>query len=98
MIAATGYINPTSSSGLHDVIGGSYQGSVEGDTCLEITGDIQMQSGNHLNPGCMKGDGSSGDGRNVPDVYVGGNATLIYDNKNSTATASPQLKAHTAAK
>ena len=92
VIAATGYINPTSSSGLHDVIGGSYQGSVEGDTYLEITGDIQMQSGNHLNPGCMKGDGSSGDGRNVPDVYVGGNATLIYDNINSTATASPSIE------
>ena len=92
VIAATGYINPTSSSGLHDVIGGSYQGSVEGDTYLEITGDIQMQSGNQLNPGCMKGDGSSGDGRNVPDVYVGGNATLIYDNKNSTATASPSIE------
>ena len=92
VIAATGYINPTSSSGLHDVIGGSYQGSVEGDTYLEITGDIQMQSGNHLNPGCMMGDGSSGDGRNVPDVYVGGNATLIYDNKNSTATASPSIE------
>ena len=86
VIAASGYINPSSSSGLHDVIGGSYQGSVEGDTYLEITGDIQMQGGNHLNPGCMKGDGSSGDGRNVPDVYVGGNATLIYDNKSSTAS------------
>ena len=60
VIAASGYINPSSSSGLHDVIGGSYQGSVEGDTYLEITGDIQMQGGNHLNPGCMKGDGSSG--------------------------------------
>ena len=81
VIAASGYINPSSSSGLHDVIGGSYQGNVVGDTYLEITGDIQMQSGNHLNPGCVKGDGSSGDGRNVPDVYVGGNATLIYDNK-----------------
>ena len=92
VIAATGYINPTSSSGLHDVIGGSYQGSVEGDTYLEITGDIQMQSGNHLNPGCMKGDGSSGDGRDVPNVYVGGNATLIYDNKKSTATASPSIE------
>ena len=88
VIAASGYINPSSSSGLHDVIGGSYQGSVEGDTYLEITGDIQMQSGNHLNPGCMKGDGSSGDGRDVPNVYVGGNATLIYDNKNSTASPS----------
>ncbi|RGC62836.1 hypothetical protein DXA92_03380 [Agathobaculum butyriciproducens] len=85
VIAASGYINPSSSSGLHDVIGGSYQGSVEGDTYLEITGDIKMQGGNHLNPGCMKGDGSSGDGRDVPDVYVGGNATLIYDNKSSTA-------------
>ena len=92
VIAASGSINSSSSSGLHDVIGGSYQGSVEGDTYLEITGDIQMQSGNHLNPGCMKGDGSSGDGRNVPDVYVGGNATLIYDNKNSTATASPSIE------
>lgn len=92
VIAASGYINPSSSSGLHDVIGGSYQGNVEGDTYLEITGDIQMQSGNHLNPGCMKGDGSSGDGRNVPDVYVGGNATLIYDNKNSSATASPAIE------
>lgn len=92
VIAASGYINPSSSSGLHDVIGGSYQGSVEGDTYLEITGDIEMQGGNHLNPGCMKGDGSSGDGRNVPDVYVGGNATLIYDNKNSTDTASPAIE------
>ena len=91
VIAASGYINPSSSSGLHDVIGGSYQGSVEGDTYLEITGDIQMQGGNHLNPGCMKGDGTSGDGRNMPDVYVGGNATLIYDNKNSTA-ASPAIE------
>lgn len=90
-IAASGYINPSSSSGLHDVIGGSYQGNVTGDAYLEITGDIQMQGGNHLNPGCMKGDGSSGDGRNVPDVYVGGNATLIYDNKNSTA-ASPSIE------
>ena len=92
VIAATGYINPSSASGLHDVIGGSYQGSVEGDTYLEITGNIKMQSGNHLNPGCMKGDGSSGNGRNVPDVYVGGNATLIYDNKNSTDTASPAIE------
>ena len=92
VIAASGYITPSSSSGLHDVIGGSYQGNVVGDTYLEITGDIQMQSGNHLNPGCMKGDGSSGDGRNVPDVYVGGNATLIYDNKNSTDTASPAIE------
>ena len=92
VIAATGYINPSSASGLHNVIGGSYQGSVEGDTYLEITGDIKMQGGNHLNPGCMKGDGTSGDGRNVPDVYVGGNATLIYDNKNSTATASPSIE------
>ena len=91
VIAASGYINPSSSSGLHDVIGGSYQGNVVGDTYLEITGDIQMQSGNYLNPGCMKGDGSSGDGRDVPDVYVGGNATLIYDNKNSTA-ASPAIE------
>ena len=91
VIAGNGYINPYSSSGLHDVIGGSYQGSVEGDTYLEITGNIKMQGGNHLNPGCMKGDGSSGDGRDVPDVYVGGNATLIYDNKNSTA-ASPAIE------
>ena len=92
VIAASGYINPSSSSGLHDVIGGSYQGNVEGDTYLEITGDIQMQSGNHLNPGCMKGDGSSGDGTGVSNVYVGGNATLIYDNKNSAATASPAIE------
>ena len=92
VIAASGYINPSSSSGLHDVIGGSYQGNVDGDTYLEITGDIKMQGGNHLNPGCMKGDGSSGDGRDVPDVCVGGNATLIYDNKNSTDTASPAIE------
>ena len=75
-IAASGYINPSSYSVLHDVIGGSYQGSVEGDTYLEITGDIQMQGVNHLNPGCMKGYDGAG-------VYVGGNATLIYDNKNT---------------
>ena len=88
VIAASGYINPSSSSGLHDVIGGSYQGSVEKDTYLEITGDIQMMGGNHLNPGCVKGDGTIGDATNIPDVYVGGNATLIYDNKNSTASPS----------
>ena len=86
VIAASGSINPSSSSGLHDVIGGSYQGSVEGDTYLEITGDIKMQGGNHLNPGCMKGDGTSSDGAGVSNVYVGGNATLIYDNKSSTAS------------
>ena len=85
VIAASGSINPSSYSGLHDVIGGSYQGSVKGDTYLEITGDIQMQGGNHVNPGCMTGDGSSGDGKNIPAVHVGGNATLIYDNKNSDA-------------
>ena len=85
VIAASGSINPSSYSGLHDVIGGSYQGSVEGDTYLEITGDIQMKGGNHVNPGCMTGDGSSGDGKDIPAVYVGGNATLIYDNKNSDA-------------
>lgn len=88
VIAASGYINPSSSSGLHDVIGGSYQGSVKGDTYLEITGKIEMQGGNHLNPGCVKGDGTSGEATNIPDVYVGGNATLIYDNKNSTASPS----------
>lgn len=86
VIAASGYINPSSSSGLHDVIGGSYQGNVVGDTYLEITGDIQMMGGNHLNPGCVKGDGTSGDATNIPDVYVGGNATLIYDNQNGATT------------
>lgn len=88
VIAASGSINPSSYGGLHDVIGGSYQGSVEKDTYLEITGDIEMQGGNHLNPGCVKGDGTSGDATNIPDVYVGGNATLIYDNKNSTVSPS----------
>ena len=86
VIASTGYINPSSSSGLHNVIGGSYQGSVEGDTYLKITGDIEMQGGNHLTPGCVKGDGTSGDATNIPDVYVGGNATLIYDNQNGATT------------
>ena len=71
-IAASGYINPKPYSVLHDVIGGSYQGSVKGDTYLEITGAIQMQGVEHLNPGCM-GAG----------VHVGGKATLIYDNKNT---------------
>ncbi len=82
VVAASGYINPSTSSGLHNAIGGSYKGSVEGDTYLEITGNIQMHSGNHLNPGCVTGDGTSGDGQDSPDVYVGGNATLIYDNPN----------------
>lgn len=83
VIASTGYINPSSSSGLHNVIGGSYQGSVEGDTYIEIIGNIKFQAGNHITPGCIKGDGSSGDGAHVANVYVGGNATLIYDNKNT---------------
>lgn len=88
VIAATGYINPTSSSGLHNVIGGSYQGSVEGDTYIEISGNIKFQGGNHINPGCMKGDGSSGDGSSSPDVYVGGKATLVYDNENTETRPS----------
>ena len=71
-IAASGYITPPSYIGMPDVIGGSYQGNVTGDTYLEITGNIQMQGVEHLNPGCM--------GANV---HVGGNATLIYDNKNT---------------
>lgn len=82
VIAASGYINPGNSAGLHDVIGGSYQGSVEHDTYLEISGNLGMTSGNHVNPGCMRGDGSSGDGNGCPSVYVGGNATLVYDNAN----------------
>ena len=83
VIASTGYINPSSSSGLHNVIGGSYQGSVEGDTYIEIIGNIKFQAGNHITPGCIKGDGSSGDGAHAANVYVGGNATMIYDNKNT---------------
>lgn len=88
VIAASGSINPSSASGLHDVIGGSYQGSVEGDTYLEITGDIQMQGGNILTPACMMGDGTSGNGQNSPDVYVGGNATLVYD---TVSTSAPSI-------
>ena len=90
VLACDGEINPTSDSGTHNVIGGSYQASVEGDTYLEITGNIKMQGGNHLNPGCVMGDGRSGDGKNSPDVYVGGDAMLIYDNKN--AKASPAIE------
>ena len=86
VVAASGYIKPNATNGLHNVIGGSYQGSVEGDTYLEITGNIEMQGGNHLNPGCVKGDGTSGDAKNSPEVYVGGNATLIYDNQNAETT------------
>ena len=88
VIAASGYINPGSGAGLHDVIGGSYQGSVEHDTYLEISGNLGMASGNHVNPGCMRGDGSSGDGNGSPAVYVGGNATLVYDNANSEVSPS----------
>ena len=88
VIAASGSINPSYNGGLHDVIGGSYQGSVKGDTYLKITGTLKMDTGSHINPGCIKGDGTSGDATNIPDVYVGGNATLIYDNKNSTASPS----------
>lgn len=90
VIAANGSINQISTGGLHDVIGGSYQASVEGDTYLEITGNIKMQGGNHLNPGCVQGDGTSGDSQNSPDVYVGGNAMLIYDNSN--ADVSPAIE------
>lgn len=86
IVDASGYINPNATNGLHNVIGGSYQGSVEGDTYLEIAGSINMTGGNHLNPGCVMGDGTSGDAKNSPDVYVGGNATLIYDNKNGNTS------------
>ncbi len=88
VIAATGEINPTATNGLHNVIGGSYQANVEGDTYLEITGDIKFKGGNHITPGCVMGDGTSGDANNSPDVSVGGTATLIYDNKNAQTSPS----------
>lgn len=88
VIDANGNINPYATNGLHNVIGGSYQGSVTGDTYLEITGNLQMQGGNHINPGCAWGDGTSGDGIGSPNVSVGGNATLIYDNPNSDTSPS----------
>lgn len=90
VLAATGSINSGATGGTHNVIGGSYQGSVEGDTYLEISGSIQFTGGNHLNPGCVMGDGTSGDGKNSPNVYVGGNATLVYDNAN--AKTSPAIE------
>ena len=91
IVAATGWINPYSaSSGLHNVIGGSYQASVKGDTYLEITGDIQFTGGNHITPGCVMRDGSGNDKNNSPDVSVGGTATLIYDNQN--AETSPAIE------
>lgn len=86
VVAASGSINPSATNGLHSVIGGSYQGAVEGDTYLEITGSLIMQGGNWITPGCVKGDGTSGDASNSPNVYVGGNATLIYDNPNSNTS------------
>lgn len=85
-VAASGSINPNATNGRHNVIGGSYQGSVKGDTYLEITGNIQFTSGNHLTPGGVTGDGTSGDGKDSPDVSVGGNATLIYDNPNGSTS------------
>lgn len=89
IVAATGWINPYSaSSGLHNVIGGSYQASVKGDTYLEITGDIQFTGGNLITPGCVMGDGTSGDQNNSPDVSVGGTSTLIYDNQNAKTSPS----------
>lgn len=88
IVAATGEINPNSASGLHNVIGGSYQASVKGDTYLEITGDIQFTGGNLITPGCVMGDGTSGDQNNSPDVSVGGTSTLIYDNQNAKTSPS----------
>lgn len=91
IVAATGEINPNSaSSGLHNVIGGSYQASVKGDTYLEITGDIQFTGGNHITPGCVMRDGTGNDQNNNPHVSVGGTATLIYDNQN--AETSPAIE------
>ena len=89
VIAGTGSINPVATNGMHNVIGGSYQGSVDADTYLELSGSIAMQGGNYVTPGCVKGDGTSGDGSGVADVHVGGNATLVYDNKN--VSASPAI-------
>ena len=87
VIAANGEINPNATNGLHNVIGGSYQGSVTGDTYLEITGNIKMKGGNHITPGCVMGDGTSGDSKTSPDVYVGGTATLIYDSESKSSPA-----------
>lgn len=88
IVAATGEINPYSANGFHNVIGGSYKASVEGNTYLEITGDIKFKGGNLITPGCVMGDGTSGDQNNSPDVSVGGTATLIYDNQNAKTSPS----------
>ena len=88
IVAATGWINPNSANGLHNVIGGSYQASVKDNTYLEITGDIKFKGGNLITPGCVMGDGTSGNQNNSPDVSVGGTATLIYDNKNAETSPS----------
>lgn len=85
-VAASGSINPNATNGRHNVIGGSYQGSVKDDTYLEITGNIQFTGGNHLTPGCVMGDGTSGDAKDSPEVSVGGNATLLYDNPNGSTS------------
>lgn len=90
VLAASGSINQYATSGTHNVVGGSYQGSVKGSTYLEISGDIQFKGGNHITPGCVRGDGTSSDHKNSPDVSVGGNATLIYDNDN--ADTSPAIE------
>ena len=77
VLNASGFINKGATNGTHNVVGGSYQGSVRGDSYLEITGNIEFHGGNHITPGCVMGDGTSGDGSNSPDVFVGGKATLI---------------------
>ena len=80
VIAGTGNINPN--GGRHSIIGGSYKGSVENDTYLEISGNIAVAGGAQINPGCMRSDGSSEDSYQGSDLYVGGSATLVYDNSN----------------
>lgn len=87
----SGKIDQGVTNGTNNVVGGSYNASVKGDSYLEIVGKYLFRSGNLLTPASARGDGTSGDGNNCGDIYIGGTAKLIYDVGNAEGTSSPLI-------
>lgn len=63
------------------VVGGSYKGSVEGDTYMELAGNIDFGSSNggYYITGANMGTSYGGDSYKGDPLYVGGDVNLIID-------------------
>lgn len=87
VIAADGQVNTGGRD--FNIVAGSYKASVRRNTYLEITGNIVTKSGNMITAANAR-TAYGGDRYEGEDLYVGGNATLIYD-VSPTMNGSPNI-------